>query len=276
MMSAANFSFSTRMKVVVNRLADGFLPLADWVRTKKYVPDPTVPWRKENSLSAETLAFAEFLEMILRETSWNSDLKSRWDNFAADPLGRCPIANVDEWRANRGLAANPAFAITSSDILVGDVETREISRLDFYRPYWPLLNDAYSAADATAAATGTPVDEAKFAKDLYTDSNAYWPEPVNWPSGRFCKQFVKDVLYCYLGLRGLADAPYAEAVLLELGEVRRVGNRYTSQDAANAVTLFRAVLKDVYEQGTAHPLAEPGRKLNSQPIGSPAVNARDL
>lgn len=275
-MTMAGLPLSGRSRDLVARAADGFLPLQTWVGKKTYNPEPASPWRNGARLDATALAFADFFERLLRETSRDADIKARWDAFAQAPMGGCPIPGAATWRANRGLSPTPIFAITVSDAVIVDTETRQISRAEFYAGYWHLLDDAYAAADSQAATGGVAVDEQAFALALLNDNNAFWPQGGQWRSSRFAKQFVKDVLYGYLGLKGLAPAPWSEAVLTELGERRRVGNSYTSADAANAVANFTAVLKAVREQGAAHPLAEPDRKYVAQPVGSPPVNARDL
>src|SRR5262249_41362998 len=114
-MSTATFRFSSALKRTINRAADGFVPLAPWVASKLYAPAGPVPGRQGEPLTAERLMFADFLEVLLRETSWDADLKSKWDDFARAPMARCPIARADDWRVNRGLSPEPMFAITLSD-----------------------------------------------------------------------------------------------------------------------------------------------------------------
>ena len=53
-------------------------------------------------------------------------------------------------------------------------------------------------------------------------------------------QFVRDLLYAMLGMRGPARDPWAFAVLIELGEHRRVGNAYTPEDVRKTVFALRA------------------------------------
>jgi hypothetical protein len=276
-MPITGLPFDEATRRLIARVADGFLPLSEWVSSKKYIPAEPTPWRQTGrALNATSLSLIEFFEGLLRETSGDSDLKARWDAFAKNPLGRCPTPDALTWRANRGLVGDVRFAITASDAVMVDVETREISRAEFYAPYWTLLASAYKTADATAQGAGTTVDEKDFAAKMLSDKNQFWPAGGQWRSSRFSKQFVKDVLYCYLGLRGSAPKPWAEAVLAELGEFRRVGNRYTSSDCRAAIEKLNKVLADLRHQKEAHPLAAPGREYVLQPIGSPPVNARDL
>jgi hypothetical protein len=264
------------LRRLIERLADAFVPLEQWVSSKLYNPAPKSPWRTGQPLNASNLAFADFFEGLLRETSGDNDLKDRWDAFDEAPLARCPILDVGNWRANRGLAALPRFAVAISDAVIVDTETRQISRAEFYSDYWPLLADAYQAADTAATMAGTKTDETAFAAGLLGDNNPFWPQAGQWRSSRFSKQFVKDVLYGYLGLRGVAPEPWCNAILIELGEGRRIGNKYTSDDAAKAVEEFNEVLSALRQKGAAHPLADVAREYFEQPIGSPPVNARDL
>jgi hypothetical protein len=224
------------------------------------------PWRDRRSLTAENLGFAEFFERLLRESARDSDYKSRWDRSSQFPLLKCPIEDVAAWRANRGLSIEPKFAITLSDVGLG-TETREIARAEFYSVYWPLLEMAYSRADLSA---GGKCDDLAFTTGLIKDQNPFWPD-VELRSSRFAKQFVKDVLYCYLGLRGLAPPPWSEAILIELGECRRVGNKYTLGDATAAVENFITVLERLETSGVAQPLKRPEAAFFAQPVGSPPV-----
>lgn len=274
-MSLTGLPFSNETRRAIVRAANGFIPLDAWVN-KAFNPSPSSPWRNGERLDAQALRLPDFFDRLLRETSGDADLKARWDSFAAVPLRSCPITDVAAWRQNRGLDPQPVFAITMSDAVLTDVETREISRADFYGVYWAPLAAAYAAADMAALADGQAVDEADFVARLLADTNRFWPLYNSWKSSRFAKQFVKDVLYCYLGLRGLAPEPWAEAVLIELGEGRRVGNKYSSADASSAVDHFNAVLRDLMTRGDSHPMVDLGRVFFTQPIGSPPVNARDL
>lgn len=275
-MSIPGIPLTEDQRAMVNRLADGFLPLAAWLKTKHFKPSTPVPWRAGATLGAKSLGFDRFFEGLLIETSEDSDQKARWDWIRQDPLKISPIPNVGTWRASRGLGGTAYFSAALSDNALVDVEIREVSRADFYLPYWPLVTTTLRAADDHIVANSIAADDVKLTEELLRDASPFWPGGNQPKSSRFSRQFIKDILYCYLGLRNPVASPWSEAVLIELGEMRRLGNKFTRKDAADAVDTFTLVLGALTATKFVGHIAIPEREMFATPVGSPPVNARDL
>ena len=95
----------------------------------------------------------------------------------------------------------------------------------------------------------TPRDDAAWevlANALFTNTLSAWPGTV-YSASVFMNQFTADVLYALLGMRNesaVADQPsYATAVLTELGQARRRGNKNTPEQARDAVAIFMAQIQ---------------------------------
>ncbi len=227
-------------------LATGLFGLDAWIKEPgKYVPpivDP--PWRvKTHTFTPADLGVLSFFENLLRESSQDDDLGSRWAAVMADPLRFSPLADPAEWRRNRGLNSAPKFGIVgSSNIWLTDPNGRVISRATFYSSCWPLLNAVVTARRQT----GPPVDWAALAKDLLAGSAPQWPTTSRPGSAAFLIQFAADMLYAMLGIRNPAPEPWRRAVLIELGEYRKPGGNkgegFTRKDTDTAVEVFRETI----------------------------------
>ncbi|MDE1167796.1 MAG: hypothetical protein PW845_21075 [Pseudomonas sp.] len=238
-------------------LAQGAVPLQRWVAQKAYNPqtDPTfegqpMPWRTPGrALTPADTGFESFFEGLLRETSDDIQALARWQRVAAAPLAASPLDDVAAWRTERGLQEFASFGIVPSQNVLLDSQNLAIARLPFYLD---TLGDL-----AYCLALSRPTDEAGWealAKQLFTDTLAAWPGS-QYPASVFMYQFVADVLYALLGMRNQSAVPghpsYATAVLTELGQARRRGNKNTPEQALDAVARFvTQIEKDLHAAST--------------------------
>jgi hypothetical protein len=226
----------------LRNLANALLPLNEWIRTRgpgDYEPPNAskLPWRHGGSLSVDQLGVIEFIDALLRESNSDITLLARWREVQADPLKYCPVDNKYEWRAARGLSA-PSFGAVQSQNVLADNRGNQIVRSQFYASYLPAL--------ANATAKRNPADDAgwaAYALDLFKDTCAEWPASESMRSSRFMLQFLRDLLNAILGVRNLVPEPWRSAVLTEIGEFRRPGNKYTRQDVKRGLDEFISVLK---------------------------------
>lgn len=238
-----------QMRLDLAALAEGVLPLQHWIETKYYNPknDPTfhgqpMPWREAGkTLTPAETGFELFFEGLLRETSGDVQAKVRWERVAANPLVHCPHADATEWRAERGLDEYPSFGIVQAQNVLLDSQNHQVSRISFYRETLPDLTFCLKSERPSDSSGWESLAIALFKNQLST-----WPGLV-YPSSVFITQFTADVLYAVLGMRNLSavrDEPaYATAVLTELGQARRRGNKNTPEQAARAVERFLAQVK---------------------------------
>jgi len=264
---------SPQQQELVVQFADGMLPFTEWIQSAgKYVPPGDNPCRAAGRLSASDLGFPAFLETLLEDSTSDRTLAARWAWIAEDPLRLSPLADVGAWRSARGLDAKPGFgAIASGNVFLSDANGRQISRADFYAPYAPLVANTMAAAQADAGASGKPIDWAKLSTDLMNDTSKFWPQDTQLKSSVFSKQFLKDLLYCDLGMRNPAPLPWRYAVLAELGENRRVGNAYGPDQVADMVEAVRDLL---HQHEITPPVEE--KVAYVAPVGSPPVDMADV
>jgi hypothetical protein len=276
---AMNSGIDVELADYLERLAGGILPLKQWVSTKTYKPPSheKLPWRSspQTPLEPARLGLIRFLEGLLLETSNDEEIKAHFATRAEEPLKLAPHDDTSAWRALRGFKADPEFGVADSDNLLMDVEGHPISRAGFYRVNLPLFRAAAELALETAG--GDDVDWQKFADDLLNNKSPFWPRSLPRRSSTFLKQFGRDLLYAVLGMRNPVEEPWKHAVLIELGEHRRVGNLYTPDDAAKALNDFLAVFDEPAPQPSAIASIMDSAAVSSElvpPIGSPAVTPR--
>jgi hypothetical protein len=268
--------FDPELRGVLENLAGGLFPLADWIAdpNRKFKPrEKNLPWREGGqSLSPRDIGVIPFLEALIRETSADAHLIARWQDLstAGNALKFSPVANMQAWRSERNFDPAPSFGIIQGENVLLAADGQPMSRAAFYGDYLPLLRQA-----AQAAAAQGPVNWIAFASSLLTDQSNFWPQGQPLKSSVFIIQFVKDMLYAMLGMRNDAPAPWKFALLIELGEHRRVGNIYDPADAKRAVAEYKNVLKQALQPppvalGAAQPLADPTPGM--PPVGSPPVN----
>lgn len=259
-------------------LAEGILPLQEWVTTKSYKPPghESLPWRasEQTPLRPGRLGIIRFMEGLLLETSHDEEVKAHFASRAEEPMRFAPHDDVAAWRTLRGLVADPQFGVADSDNLLMDVEGHPISRAGFYRVNLPIFRAAARLAVANAGTGG--VNWQKFADDLLNNKSSFWPRSLPRRSSTFLKQFGRDLLYAVLGMRNPAEEPWKHAVLIELGEHRRVGNLYTPDDAAAAMRDFLAIFDEPPPPGGAMSALENASVAEEAvpQIGSPVVTPR--
>lgn len=249
MPSDATAVLTDELRAILANLAAGLFPLAKWIaEPSKYTPPQSdLPWRQPGrSLTPTDMGVIEFFEALLKETAGDAVLLARWAEIEANPLKWTPLADVTQWRAERGLQTSASFGITQSGNVPVDGDGKPLSRGDFYVTCWPLLVTAVNArkpADANAWEA--------FALELVTDRCPQWPTPAAVKSSTFVTQFARDLLYAMLGMRTALTDPWEFALLIELGEHRRVGNAYTPEDVRKTVHALRSVI-NTYAAKPAH------------------------
>lgn len=236
------------LRAVLQNLAEAIVPLSEWLaKPDKFVPpEQNLPWRAPGAtLTTQDLKAIPFFENLLALDVGDEKIEARWRQLESAALKFNPLPDAAQWRADRKLEPTPAFGTAASDnVVIGlDVpqkgkQTR--SRASFYDACWPLLKNAAQAANPTM-----PAAWKSFSENLFGDKVTDWAPSQSPKSSEFIKQFAKDILYALLGMKGDVAEPWIFAVLIELGEHRRVGNAYTVDDTQAAVNAFKAKLKEV-------------------------------
>lgn len=231
---------------VLDSLAEGLIPITAWIKEREKKPAffkpeiPDLPWRKGGKFSQLTpkdIGAVGFIEQLLREPSINSELRAKWHSLELEPLQKFPLANIAEWRATRGLEPEAEFGIVESENIFVDSEEKILVRDEFYAEYLPILFEA-----AREEIKKKPIDWAIFSTELLENKSTSWKSENSLKSSVFIRQFIKDLLYAMLGMRNHApeekhsDSPesWKHALLIEVGEHRRVGNKYTPDDVKKA------------------------------------------
>jgi hypothetical protein len=239
---------------LLEQLGDALLPLNEWIEHKRYIPEKNPswietlpglisgtppPWRGK-SLSVAQIGLGTGLKALVRSSSGDADLVSRWNHRRANPLERCPTPDRDAWRASRGLRRDATFSIYESGNVFLDAAGNPLVRYEFYNTYIPLLEACVNVAP--------PADRVawqQLGNSLALDKAASWP--VNSPSSSiFVKQFQRDAVAVLLGMRNVpfvSERMYAYAILIELGEHRRSGNAYTPDHVAKTVVILDTLLE---------------------------------
>ncbi|HKH45931.1 MAG TPA: hypothetical protein VKM72_14815 [Thermoanaerobaculia bacterium] len=216
--------------------------------------------RRQNGapLSLRELGAIPFLERLLAETSGDADLIAHFEKVVQDPLRSCPIQEVRDWRARRGLDPEAKFDIVTSENLMRAGEDQPISRAVFYVEYIPLLVQA-----ARAAKKAPGYDSAIFAKELSKNESKFWPSSSQ-KSAFLIKRLLEDLLYALMGMQNPIDETRRSAFLTKLGELRRVGNKFEPRHAEAAVDAFRKALDEASQS--------PREELEEVPLSVPEVS----
>lgn len=238
--------FDARMREILEHLTEGLFPLSKWLEERDKEgrhydpPERDLPWRSKTgySLTPKDLGAIDFfVERLLVASPADAELLKRWNQVAADPLRYSPLEDVKDWRAARKLDKDPQFGVIASGNVLIDAAGNPVLRATFYAPYWPLLAAAFETVRPQ-----TLEQWIAFADSLGTDTCSGWPDGQPLRSSVFLIQFGRDLLYAMMNMQNPVNSPWREALLIELGERRRVGNRYTAADAEQAVIEFAARL----------------------------------
>lgn len=250
-MNTATPLFTDKQKEVLEQLALGLFPLQEWINSKSYKPEEnpswietslelktlkskSIPWR-DKDLQPRDIGIIEAIEGLIRDTSSDVNIIERWKHLESNPLLFHPNKNVDEWRKNRGLSS-PEFIGTKTENITS-ISGEPLVRKELYDYYLPIIENVWIQAKAQ-----TIDDIKKLAKELFMGSYKLWPSYVK-TSSIFVKQYARDVLFAMVGMKNFS--PYAEfpeykyALLIELGEHRRVGNQFDREQVAFAVDLVK-------------------------------------
>src|SRR5712664_367656 len=200
-------ALTAELRDILTNLAAGLFGLDAWIKEpgKYKPPNEDLPWRAAgHTFTPADLAVLPFFENLLRESSGDDDLGTRWTVVAANPLKFSPLPNPASWRRNRGLSDAPKFGIVkSSNVWLTDANGNVISRAPFYTLCWPLLKGVVDARKKAGA-----VDWALLTNDLLANKAPQWPNTAQPPSSAFLVQFASDMLYAMLGMRSPAPEPW--------------------------------------------------------------------
>lgn len=254
------YQIPQNVRAILQPLAEAVFPVQSWTKQKappKYdqlIPAvASAPWRPvaaDPTLSTASFEIVRFLEILADNDSGNVALAPRWNAIRADAtkffqnrLGQ----SAAQWRAGRaGLLPDAKFGAFEPDssnfafvVQAADGTLKAVSRADFYDPCWVPLAAAYQFKPP-----GDTASWIAFRDNLRTDQfpDSIWPTASAVKSSAFLRQFTIDVLRACLGQRNDAitnpDPILQRAVLIEAGENRNRGNKYTVQQAARAVGTF--------------------------------------
>ena len=261
------YQFSANEVDVLQHVVDELIPLASWVREKKFVPTGEYPWRDGGErLCAKSLKVVEFIQGLFAATPREAAQVDMITELTASPLKRCPIAQVDQWRSERQFSP-PAFGLVASKNVL-TVNGQPTTREDIYRTYLPLILVAVASAKAAAGFSWS-----QFVGNLVNDRAEVWTQGA-LPSSSFMSQVAKDALRAMMSMENSIPKPLRDAVLIELGENRRVGNMYGPPDAKSDVHQLRERYEDVL--ANIRGLPPEHVTVIHPPVGSPPITSPDL
>lgn len=239
----------SKVRKVLIKLANGMFPLQAWVDAKTIPPDgKNVPWRNGKRLTVEATGAIDFFERLLEtDVDEETHLLERWEQLENDPLAQCPLkGEMPAFRAALGLDPKYQFGVLESEHVYTDVDDHPVLRLHFYAAYWPLLLEVDKALPNAKWET--------VAEELLKDNSAAWPVGQPLRSSTFIYQLGRDLLHAMMNMQNsAADDEWKHALLIELGEHRRVGNEWTRRNAADAIK----DLKKLLAAGKKKPKPEP-------------------
>jgi len=242
--------FTPHERAILTGLAEGLLPLAEWVASPdhRYLPPDAkdLPWRNgEATLTHDRLRTIGYVEWLVAASDADDLLLTRWAQIRQDPFAYCPLSSPRAFREGRGLSQAPRFATVESGNALADASGRQMSRQQLYRQCVPILADTVRFAERRLGAATPPpsVFWTKLAAELHRGDCPEWRGIAGAPqSTLLTEQLLRDVLTALLN--GWLDVPppWRYAVLIELGEYRRPGNAYTRKDVDIAVENFKRAL----------------------------------
>jgi hypothetical protein len=236
-------------------LADAIFPLGAYLAKSKR--SSYSPWRKpgEASISLGQFGLVEFFRQLLTapENADDATLAKRWSALEHDPLRELKrlFANAQSWRRDRlSQPQEPVFGIFESENFEIHGKAGGMSRAAFYKACFKILDAIVNTEkpDTTEKWSG-------IATRLLNEAHPGWQnESVS--SSEFIQQLVRDVFRCLMGMKSklrdpsgqahelYASEPLQYAILVELGETRRVGNAHSVEDVERAVATLRMELNN--------------------------------
>lgn len=247
--------FSTEAREVLLGLAEGMLPLQEWITTKSYLPSEhaTLPWRNGEKLTHERLRTIAYVEWLVAASDADDLLLTRWDHIKQEPMAFCPLPAARAFRDGRGLSQAPRFATVEAGNSLADASGRQMSRQQLYNQCLPILIATVRAAQKRTGPDALPPFVpppspfwVELSKELHRNNCREWRGVAGAPqSTLLTEQLLRDVLTALLN--GWLDVkpPWRYAVLIELGEYRRPGNAYTRDQVEAARQAFQDALDGV-------------------------------
>jgi hypothetical protein len=235
--------FSAEARAALTGLAEGLLPLQDWVTspTHKYIPPDAkdLPWRNGEALTHERLRTISYVDWLVAASDADDLLLARWDHIRQDPLAYCPLEAPREFREGRGLSQAPRFATVEAGNALADASGRQMSRRYLYDQCVPLLVATVKQAQKRVP----PPTWTELANELHQGNCPEWRAIAGAPqSTLLTEQLLRDVLTALLNGWLDVPSPWRYAILIELGEYRRPGNAYLRSDVKTALDAFKAAL----------------------------------
>lgn len=261
------------LRGILENLANGIFPLQPWIEDKDTrVPPPTddhgkrPPWRKPDaSLTPNDLGAIDFFIELISDPEAELRLLERWEAIEREPLKYFHLQAPGEasaWRAARGLDPKTQFGILESENNLLDVDEHPIVRAHFYEQFWPLLRDVVRQRRPKSEA-----DWILLARLLHQDACPEWPTGQPLRSSLLIYQFGRDLLHAMMNMDNPVKPPWRQALLIELGEHRRVGNEWTRIDADDTVQELRKALEPAPAEAAA---LDRGREVRDvPPVGTP-------
>ncbi len=265
----------TQIREILEKLGDALFPVDKWIATRKKDADkakvpycipflePT-PWRDECNpkLSMKTMRTMDFVETLLESPESSDQLVDRWNYLVKNPLKHSPHDDPDKWRRDRGLASEARFGIFEArnnwpaDGSVFDGEGNAVSRKTFYESYMPVLQSLSEILNE---------DQEHWegvAEMLVNDNYGDWPSK-DLKSSVFIKQYRRDLIVAMMGMQDQSPveetARYQRALLIELGEHRRVGDAHTRKKISEATAKFAKMLNGHYSAKKSTAKAKMGK-----------------
>ena len=272
MTKSGHHPIDKELRSILENLANGIFPLKPWIedKDKRKVPPPddseSLSWRRKGAgLTPNDLGAIDFFEHLLGQSEEDLQLLERWEEIEQSPLKHFHLKDPTEaaaWRAARALEPKTQFGVLESENTLVDVDERPVVRLHFYDAYWPLLREAVHKRK--------PGDWVTFAAELFKDQCREWPAGQPLKSSTLIFQFGRDLLHAMMNMENPAKPPWKHALLIELGERRRVGNEWTRLDAQRAVEEFEhAYSHACAEERPAAAVEQPAAPTDIPPIGTP-------
>jgi hypothetical protein len=241
--------FNPEARAALTGLAEGLLPLQEWVRSAAHVYVPPnakdLPWRAGESLTHERLQTIAYVEWLVAASDADDLLLARWDHIRQDPLAYCPLPSPRAFREGRGLSQAPRFATVEAGNALADASGRQMSRRQLYDQCTPILKATVNDAQKRLGPVTPPPSGfwTTLAQELHRGNCPEWRGVAGAPqSTLLTEQLLRDVLTALLNGWLEVPPPWRYAVLIELGEFRRPGNAYKRSDVEAARESFKDAL----------------------------------